>query len=455
MEDLKMEYIKQPEKRVPITSKSEVLVVGGGVAGLSAAVAAARLGCKTMLIEEGGCLGGTVSLGLMQSFMGVDLSVNRGFFAEFYEKLKEAGSLIEGFHSPFDLEVFKWIAIETAEKEGIDLLLHTRAIEVKRERNKILGVLIDNKSGPQAIMSDVVVDASGDADVAAMAGENFDKVKKDEHGMTLLFRVVGADVYKFAAFVKEQQNKDEFFAIGGHHDSSHLDLDREKPLATIGGFKGLIKKARENGELYLTHDNMFISFIPTKGIALINATHVIGFDPLSGKDLTLAEIECRKQMMSVFSFLQKYVPGFENISLLDSASHIGVRESRRLIGEYVLTFDDIKKGKNFNDAIALNFMPIDIHGPGEQQTWIKLENPYQIPFRSLQAKKNKNLLVAGRSISTDHIVQGSTRSIPCCFATGQAAGAAAALAAKNSVSFSKLDIKALQQTLIQQGVRIV
>ena len=449
-----MEYIKRPEKRIPISSKSEVLVVGGGVAGLSAAVASARLGCKTMLVEAGGALGGTATLGLMPTFMGVDLSVNQGFFIEFYNKLKEAGYLIEGFYSHFDPEMFKWFALECIEKEGIELLLHTKVLDVKRDRKKILGVFIENKSGIQFIMSDMVVDASGDADVAAMAGEDFDKAKKDEHAMTLIFRVIGADVYKFAAYVKDHPDKDEFLPMGTPGDPSVMEMDREKPLLSICGFKGVIKKAREKGELHLPHDNLTINFPPTKGFALINATHVIGLDALSGKDLTLAEIECRRQMMSVFSFLKKYIPGFENISLLDSAFTIGVRESRRLIGEYVLTFDDIKKGKNFDDAIALNFMPIDIHGPGEQQTWIKLDNPYQIPFRSLQAKRNKNLLVAGRCISVDHMVHGSSRSIPCCFGTGQAAGAAAALAAKNCVSFSKLDVKALQRTLIQQGVRI-
>jgi hypothetical protein len=447
-----MEYVKRPEKKIPVYSRKEVLVVGGGVAGLSAAVTSARMGFKPVLVEESGQLGGIVTLGLSTNFMGVDLSANRGFFFEVFEKLRQNGALIEGFHSPIDPEMFKWIAFEYIEKEGIDLLLHTRVVDVIRDQSKVQGVIIENKTGSQAILSDVVIDASGDADIAASGGEAFGKVNKDEHAMTLLFRVGGADIHKFASFVKD--NPDEFSPMERFQDIGTMELDRETPLLAIGGFKGLIKRGREKGELYLTHDNMWIAFLPTKGTVEINATHVIGLDPLNGKDLTLAEIDCRKQMVSVYSFLKKNIPGFENIYLLDSASHIGVRESRRLIGEYILTFEDIKRGQKFDDSIAVNFMPIDIHGPGEQQTWRKLDHPYEIPYRSLQAKVNDNLLVAGRCISVDHIVQGSIRSVPCCFATGQAAGVAASLSLLENKSPKKIDVGRLQLELRKQGAVI-
>jgi hypothetical protein len=446
-----MDLIKRAEMQVPIYSKNKVLVVGGGVAGLSAAISASRLDCKTILVEEEGQLGGTVTLGLNTNFMGVDLSVNRGIFVEFYKKLKDRESLIEGFHSPIDPEVFKWVAFEFVEKEGIELLLHTRVVDVIRDQNRIVGVFVENKSGCQAIMCDVVIDASGDADVAAAAGEAFNEVKKDEQGITLLFRVGGADIHKFVAYVKDNLDKEEFSPIGSSQEVSIIKMDQDKPLVTVGGFKKLIKKARERGELYLTHDSIWIAFLPKQGTALINATRVIGLDPVSAKDLTLAEIECRKQMMSVYSFLKKSVPGFENISLLDSASHIGIRESRRVIGEYVLKYDDIKKGKTFDDAIAVNSMPVDIHGPGEKQTWIKLDRPYEIPYRSLQAKVNDNLLVAGRCISVDHLVQGSIRSVPCCFATGQAAGVAAALSFIGKESPKEINVGQLRNELKKQG----
>lgn len=444
-----MEFIKRPEKKIPVYGKKEVLIVGGGVAGLSAAVASARMGVKPLLIEESGQLGGIVTLSLSANFMGVDLSVNRGFFIEFFEKLKEKRSLVEGFHSPIDPEIFKWVAFDYVEKEGIDLLLHTRVVDVIRDQGKIQGVLIENKEGSQAVLCGVIIDATGDADIAAFGGEAYEKVKEDEHAMTLLFRVAGVNIYEFVSFVRD--NPDEFFPIGNFQDVSVMDLDREVPLLAIAGFNRLIKKAREKGELYLPHDNIWVAFLPTKGTVEINATRVIGLDPLSGKDLTFAEIECRKQMMSVYSFFNKNIPGFENISLLDSASHIGVRMSRRVIGEYVLKFEDIKEGKKFEDTIAMNFMPVDIHGPGEQNTWVKLDHPYEIPYRSLKAKMNENLLIAGRCISVDHMVQGSIRSVPCCFTTGQAAGVAGALSVLEKTSVKKIHVEQLQKELKKQG----
>ena len=447
-----MEFIKISPKQIPIYNRSEVVVVGGGVAGLSAAVASARLGAKTILVELGNCLGGTVTKGLTATMMGVDLRVNKGFFAEFLRALKDSGYLVEGFHSPNDPEAFKSLALDFVEKEGVELLFHTMVIDVLRDRNKVSGIVMANKSGLQAIMGEVFIDASGDADVAALAGEAFEKMKLGENALTLIFRVGDVDVHKFATFVKD--HPDEFMPWGSSQDVSIMGPDKDKPLISVDGLKGMIKKARENGELYLSHDLIFLKFLPTKGTAQINATHVTNRDPVNAKDLTLAEIECRKQMMSVFSFMKNNVPGFEDSFLMDSASHIGVRESRRVIGEYVLTEENIRESRRFDDAVTLNFMPIDIHGPGEKQTWGKLKQPYQIPYRSLQAKVNENLLIAGRCISTDRITQGSTRSVPCCFGTGQAAGVAAALSVREKRSPKKINIGHLQSELKKQGVRL-
>jgi len=445
-----VDFVRLSEDQVPIYDESDVLVVGGGPAGLSAAVAAARMGCKTTLVEQGGCLGGTVTLGLNTNFMGVYPAINRGIFGEFCDRLKDHDAIIEGFMSPIDPEIFKALAFDFVQEERVGLLLHSSVVYAIRDQGSLKGVVVANKAGLQALTGRVVVDTSGDADVAARVGEAFDKVKKDEHAMTLLFRVGGADVYKFASFV--EQHKSEFRSINTPQDDSYVEVDREKPLVTVGGLHGFIKRARERGELHLTHDNMWIAFLPEPGVALINATHVLGCDPTSPKDLTLAEIECRRQMMSVYLFLKKEIPGFEGAYLLDSAAHIGIRESRRLIGEYVLTFEDVQEQKKFEDVVAVNLMPVDIHGPGEQQTWIKLRGPYQVPYRSLRGKVNDNLLVAGRCISVDHMVQGSIRNVPCCFATGQAAGVAAALAVSEAGNTKKIDIKQLQGELTRQGV---
>lgn len=447
-----MEWTNIPARRIPIYSKNEVVVVGGGVAGLSAAVASGRLGVKTILVEQGNCLGGTVTRGLVTTWMGVEPEVNKGFFMEVLRAMKASGDLIEGFHSPNDPEAFKLLALDVVQKAGVELLLYTTVIDVLLEKHKLSGIVIANKSGLEAIMGEVFVDASGDADVAALAGEAFEKAIPGENALTIPYRIGGVDIHKAVSFVKE--NPDDFYAWGSPQDLTILEPNRDKPLVSIVGFKGMIKKARDKGELCLPHEVIALKFLPAKGMVQINATHVTNRDPLNAKDLTLAEIEGRKQMMSVFSFMKKTIPGFEDSYLMDSAGQIGVRESRRVIGEYTLSEDDIRESRHFDDVITLNFCPIDIHGPGEKQTWLKLKQPYEVPYRSLQAKVNENLLIAGRCISADRVAQGTIRSVPGCFGTGQAAGVAAALSAREKKSPKNLPIGDLQSELKRQGVRL-
>jgi hypothetical protein len=199
---------------------------------------------------------------------------------------------------------------------------------------------------------------------------------------------------------------------------------------------------------------MALIFLPMKGVVLVNATHIRHLDPLDAKDITAAEIEGRKQMLSVWRFLKKYIPGFEDCFIANSASHVGIRESRRLTGEYVLKLEDLQEGRSFTDAVVLHNGKASIHGPGEKQTFISFPNPYQIPYRCLQARANENLLVAGRCISADHVAHGAVRGMVCCFATGQAAGTAAALAVKHHVTPGELDVQVLRNALMDQGVHL-
>ena len=452
LEEEGMEFIRQPERQIPVYSKTEVIVVGGGPAGLSAAIAAVRQGCKTILIDDGGIIGGTITKCFMPSMGSVNFAIIKGFFAEFCGKLVERGDMIkiEKRSSPLNPEAFQAVAFDYVEKEGIDLLLHTKVVDVVRHDNTIDGVLIANKSGLQAVMGDVVVDASGDGDVAAMAGEAAD-TNGERQPMTLMFAVGGADAHRFAGFVRDYPDKNEFSSLGMPITSDIVEQIKDKVLASVWGFFGLIKKAREKGELYLPHESLAVIFLPMDGVVAVNATHVTKLNPLSAKDITLAEIESRKQMLSVHHFLKNNIPGFENTFLMSSASRIGVRESRRIICEYVLKQDDVMNGRSFHDAVALNGGGISIHGPGESHTWITLEHPYQIPYRCLLAKVNKNLLVAGRCLSADHVAHASIRNVPICFATGQAAGTAAALSVRNKVAPKDLDVKLLQDTLSSHG----
>lgn len=448
-----MDFVKLPERQAPVYAASDVIVVGGGVAGLAAATAAVRQGCRTILIDEGGILGGTVTKCIMPSFGSLNFAVIKGLFAEVCEKLMQSGALIrnEGRSSPFDPEAFKTVVFDLAEKEGFELLLHTAVFDVIRQGDHLDGVFITGKAGIQAITGKVVIDASGDGDIAAMSGESFAE-NGERQPMSLMFTVGNADVRRFAAFVRDFPDKNEFTSMGNPLKFNVAEIDENHPQVNAWGFFNLIKEAREKGELYLPHDNMAVVFLPQKGVVFVNATNVSHLDPLSPRDLTQAEVESRKQMQSVYRFLKNRIPGFEDCFILSSGSVIGVRESRNVAGEYRLTRDDVLNGRTFPDAVALNGGRISVHNPGEKQTWIKLDRPYQIPYRCLQGRMYENLLIAGRCISVDHIAQASIRNVSCCFATGQAAGTAAALSVKNQVSPKKLEMKLLQTALLEQGV---
>jgi hypothetical protein len=449
-----MENIKLPERQVPICNKTGVIIVGGGVAGLAAAVSAKRQGCKAILIDDGGILGGTVTKCLMPSFGSLNFSIIKGIFAEICEMLRDRGAIIqnEGRSSPCDPEAFRSVVFQMVEKEGVELLLHTSVFEVIRQNKQLKGVFITSKSGIQAITGEVVIDATGDGNVAALAGESFACAENNERQpMSVMFTLGNANAKRFAAFVNDYPDKSEFTSLGNPLHLNVEKIDENHPQVNAWGFFHLIKRAREKGELYLPHDNLAVIFLPLKGVVLVNATNVSHLNPLSIKDITTAEIEARKQMLSVHRFLKKNIPGFEETFINDSGSVIGIRESRRVIGEYVLTQEDVLNGKTFSDAIALNGGRISIHGADGKQTWIPLKHPYQIPYRCLQARANENLLVAGRCLSADHVAQGSIRNVSSSFATGQAAGTAAALSINNHVKVKEVDIKLLQKALIDQG----
>lgn len=436
-----MSFVIEKEKRLPIILHVDVAVVGGGPAGIAAALLSARNGAKTVLIERYGYLGGMITAGLCPTFMGVDRRVIGGTFTEILDTLHSKGAISdESFFTQFDPEVFKFFVQDLMERNSVELLLHTWVSDVIVEDGVVEGVIVESKSGRKAVRARVVVDASGDADVAAKAGVPFSSGGAPEQTLTLLFRIGGVD-------------KNTLVSSGNNilETAIHPPSPPNPNIYKIP--KDIVSEARARGELFLSHEDITLIFLPLPGVVLINAGHVSA-NGTSVEDLTKAELQSRKQAWSIFNFLKKNVPGFESAFMLDTAAMIGVRESRRIVGEYLLTKEDIMAGRKFEDAIAQNIMPIDIHGPGEEHTWIPLKKPYDIPYRCLLPKKVENLLVAGRCISTDHFAQASVRSMPCCFATGDAAGVAAALSVKNGLSPRKIDLNLLRETLLKHGAKI-
>ncbi len=427
--------------------ETQVAVIGGGLAGTAAAVAAARNGVEVTLVERYGFLGGMATAGLVYPFMSSKAGreqIIKGIFLEIIGRLRQLGGVIENKYElgiyEFDPEILKYVLNQMVEEARVKLMFHTLATEAIVKEGVIKGVVVETKAGRYVIIADIVIDATGDGDIAVSAGAPFEQGRGlDEltQAMTLMFRVGNVDMDK----VMKYQNR-------------HLRYEN-----LHRGFSDIFKTAVKNGDFPTDMPiyNVYIDVTPLPGVVSINATQVEWVNPTKIEDLTYAEIESRKQVMALMRVLKKYIPGFSNSYLMTTATQVGIRESRRIIGEYILTGEDVLSARKFPDVIARSAFQIDIHCAdgcgGGGVAGLKLEpgESFDIPYRCLVPKMIDNLLVAGRDISVTHIAYGSTRIMPVCTATGEAAGVAAALCIKTGSTPRSLDVPLLQKTLLQQG----
>jgi hypothetical protein len=440
---------------VPVVAETEVLVVGAGPAGIAAAVASARSGARTLLVERYGFLGGNLTAGLVGPCMtsySLDGSQQliKGVFEELVLRMERvngaihpskiaAGSPYSGYivfgHdkvTPFEPEAVKVCAAEMCLEAGVELLLHTFVVDALVEGGAVVGVLVANKSGLQALRAQVIVDCSADADVAARSGVPFE-IGRAEDGltqpMTMFFRVANVDDQRVQAYI-----------------DAHPDDYRQ--------FASLVQQARERGEFPIQRRGIGLYRTLQPGVWRINTTRIHHLDGTDAHDLTQAEIEGRRQVLLLLDFFHNWLPGFEHCRLLDTAPQIGVRETRRIVGEYTLTHDDLASGREFEDVIALCGYPVDIHSPtgdgGGTTGELPTANIYQIPYRSLLPVHVEQLLVAGRCISATHEALGAIRVMPPAFAMGQAAGTAAALAVRQRIPPRQIAVRELQEMLLRQ-----
>jgi ribulose 1,5-bisphosphate synthetase/thiazole synthase len=417
----------------------DVLVVGGGAAGTLAAVAAGRRKQKVLLLESTGFLGGSRTL------MGVDTF--NGFFSpgeetyqlvggisyEVVERLisRKAAFLRENTFGSgpvvtYDMELLKIVYEAMVLEANAELLFHSFVPEVQVEGGSIKRVTVCNKAGLSQVKADVVIDATGDLDVAAAAGEEYELAGSDS---------------------KPVQSLTMVFYMGNVDNARAFSISQEERTR-------IMQSAHESGKYKLTRIGGSIHPTPHAGYIHANLTRIPNVDATDPAALTRAEIEGRRQVQEYARFLINEYPGFEKAYLASTASMIGVRETRRLKGEYVLTGEDVVKGAKFEDAIACCSAPVEDHTAGRDVNWRFLESGdfYQIPYRSLLPRKTNNLLVAGRCLSATHEGQASARNSAQCMAMGEAAGSAAALAHENAVFPSQVDIKRLRDNLLQQGV---
>lgn len=457
-----MKYITEKQREIPVIAMPEVLVAGAGPAGIGAAIAAARSGIKTMLVERYGFPGGNLTTAMVNPFFTFHdengNQVIRGIAEEFVDRMKHRGASLghvsdltfdNASMTPFDAEMAKIILIEMLEKAGVKLLFHTWIVDANVANGIVESVIIENKSGRQAICPKYIVDCTGDADVAAFSEVPFEKGKDEDGSMqpaTLYFREGGVDVGRLRNWMKKNRNllKDS---------PSDEQIEKQKAIAFLG-MNHMVQEAKDSGMLHSDVAPRILMYqLPIPGVFCVNTTRMQNIDGTKTADLTRAEVALRKQVLEVHIFLQKYIEGFENSYILDSGIQVGIRETRRISGNYVLTEQEILSSASFNDGIACGTFAIDIHPPhGKKQIFTGSgKSVYEIPYRCLIPKNIKNLLVAGRPISATHIAHGSIRVMATCMAMGQAAGVAVAMACHNECDTRAINIKQLRKELLKQG----
>ena len=346
-------------------------------------------------------------------------------------------SLQTGYVVPFDPEIFKLVALDLLDEAGVHFLFHAFASDIINDE-RATSVVFETKSGPVVIRARVVVDCTGDGDLAARAGAAYEIGREDDplvQPMTLMFRVTEFERAAFKAYVKE-----------------HPDQWR-----SVHGLWDLIRKATESGELQLSREDMLFFATPHEKEISVNSTRVTNVLGTDVWDLSYAEWESRRQMRQIAAFLRRYVPGFEKSYVVQSGVNIGVRETRRILGDYQLTADDILQARKFTDVIARSTYPIDIHNPEGRGTTLKRVPPgeaYDIPLRCLLPQNVERLIVAGRCISGTHEAHSSYRVMPVSMATGQAAGVCAALSARHGKPPREIPSADVQDELIRQGANL-
>ncbi|MBV8749806.1 MAG: FAD-dependent oxidoreductase [Candidatus Eremiobacteraeota bacterium] len=441
----------------------DVLVVGGGNAGCAAALAAARSGARTLLVERYGFLGGTATasmVGPWMTFHSGDDRIVGGIAQEIVERLVVRGGSPGHIHdasdyvatiTPFDPELHKALLFEMMGESGVNLLLHAWFLDALVANGRVAGAGFATVGGTVQVAAKRTIDATADAYVAASAGVATQQ--GDARGRvqpaSLMFRLSHVDLSVLAQYVRHRPEQMR----------SSLKTHERTPeaLTAVAGLYELWDAARARGAVTVPRELVSFFATPYSDEVTVNMTRVVGIDPLDPDDLTRAEVEARAQVMQLLDFFRKDVPGFANARIAATATQIGVRESRRIVGEYTLTADDVLHARTFDDAVARSAYPIDIHNPSGSGTTTHRLAPgtaYEIPYRCLVPKGVDDLLVAGRCISTTHEALASTRLTPTVMTLGQAAGTAAALSLQQGVTPRALDPALLRERLIHNGVDV-
>lgn len=435
----------------------DVVVVGGGPAGAVAAIAAAREGAKTLLVEQYGYLGGMLTVagvGPQMTFHAGETQVVRGIADEIVRRLKDLGlspGHIEDFVgyassvTPFDAEGMKYVMETMALEAGVKLLYHTVFTGCEVEEGRITRIRLYSKNGFFDVAAKVFLDCTADADLSTCAGVQSLYGRESDHlaqPMTLNIKVAGVDRDKMIEYVRS--NRSDML------ETIPFDRLHQIPRSGMQGAYSLIEKAKAAGEFDVDRNMVLCFETNTPGELILNMSRVIRKSAVDAFDLTDAEVEGRRQARQILAFMRKNIPGFESCRIVSTGPHIGVRESRKIHGIYQLTAEDLLDNRMFEDAIAMGGYPIDIHSPdgaAMKHRHLKPGSWYSVPYRCLVTKEIENLIVAGRCISTTHEACAAIRVTPIVMAIGEAAGTAAAQSVATGERANCLDTQLLREKL--------
>jgi ribulose 1,5-bisphosphate synthetase/thiazole synthase len=453
-----MRRIEETARSVDVILETDVLVVGSGPGGLAAALAAARAGARTALLDRYGCFGGNMTqvgvegLAWYRHERTVDCE---GIGIEFEQRAMAMGAALpepQSISHALDAEMFKWVADTLVEEAGITPLLHRWCAAPIVESDAVLGVITESKSGREAILAKRVIDATGDADLATRAGAPFRKTPKREMmAVSVMFSMSGVDRRRFIDAVKADPqtyadwsgNGEWEYETTGKEDTLFSPFLRKPFQQALAA--GLIPASLH------TIAGTWGSVTDQGDLTYLNLVHVPEIDGTDPADLTAGEIRGRREAMHALNALRGFMPGCEHAKLRNFGMTLGVRDTRKIDALYNLTSADVREQGRFDDAIGIFPEFIDGYGililPTTGRYW-------QLPYRALVPRRVRNLLVAGRAIGGDKIAHASARNMMCCAVGGQGAGAAAAISIRRDEPFDRLSIEAVQAELVRQGARI-